>query len=59
MEKKFNEKKSVRSYKKPTMRVVSLKHEAHLLAGSGGAAGPNPTNKSGVGLNPMNLGGDL
>ncbi len=52
MEKKFNEKKSlekpVKSYKKPAMRVVRLKHEAHLLAASGG-----------VGINPMNPGGDL
>ena len=52
MEKKFNEKKSlekpVKSYKKPAMRVVRLKHEAHLLAASGG-----------VGLNPMNPGGSL
>ena len=51
MEKKFNEKKSlekpVKSYKKPAMRVVRLKHEAHLLAASG------------VGLNPMNPGGSL
>ena len=52
MEKKFNEKKSlekpVKSYKKPAMRVVRLKHEAHLLTASGG-----------VGINPMNPGGDL
>ena len=38
MEKKFNEKKSsektVKSYKKPTMRVVRMKHDAHLLAAS-------------------------
>lgn len=55
MEKKFNEKKSlekpVKSYKKPAMRVVRLKHEAHLLAASGGIPG--------IGLNPQQTGGSL
>ncbi len=54
MEKKFNEKKffekSVKSYKKPAMRVVRLKHEAHLLAASGGP---------GIGLNPQQPGGSV
>lgn len=53
MEKKFNEKKSlekpVKSYRKPAMRVVRLKHEAHLLAASG----------PGIGLNPQQTGGSL
>ena len=52
MEKKFNKKmsseKTVKSYKKPTMRVVRLKHEAHLLAASGG-----------VGINNMDAPIDL